>query len=110
MTDVELDARVTALEETGGADPSNGKYRLLIIILRVQCSITQPTEYSKGIRVNFMSFSIIYICIILNTLLHVTLFYILVTVAFHSVLTDNPTISFGSAVLFDQVLLNEGNG
>ena len=25
MTDVELDARVTALEETSGVDPSNGK-------------------------------------------------------------------------------------
>ena len=30
MTDVELDARVTALEETGSADPSNGKYCLYI--------------------------------------------------------------------------------
>ena len=40
MTDVELDARITALEETGGADPSNGKY-CLYIIARVQYSITQ---------------------------------------------------------------------
>ena len=40
MTDVELDARVTSLEETGGADPSNGKY-CLYIIAGVQCSITQ---------------------------------------------------------------------
>ena len=31
MTDVELDARVTALEETSGTDPSNGKYQLFII-------------------------------------------------------------------------------
>ena len=28
MTDVELDARVTALEETDGTDPANGKYCL----------------------------------------------------------------------------------
>ena len=32
MTDVELDARVTALEESGGADPSNSKYCLFIFI------------------------------------------------------------------------------
>ena len=110
MTDVELDARVTVLEETDGADPSNGKYRLLIIILRVQCFITQPTECSKRIRVSLTSFSLFYICFILSTILHISLFYILVTVAFHTVLTYNPTISFGSAVLFDKVLLNEGNG
>ena len=34
MTDVELDARVTALEETHGVYPSNGKYCLFIIIYR----------------------------------------------------------------------------
>ena len=110
MTDVELDARVTVLEETGGADPSNGKYRLLIIILRVQCPITQPTECSKGIRVNLMSFPIIYICIILNIILDISLCYIAVTIAFNTVLTYNQTISFGSAVLFDDVLTNEGHG
>ena len=38
MTDVELDARVTVLEETGGADPSNGKYCLFIMISQIQCS------------------------------------------------------------------------
>ena len=41
MTDVELNVRITALEETGGADPSNGKY-CLYIIAGVQRSITQP--------------------------------------------------------------------
>ena len=32
------------------------------------------------------------------------------TIAFHTVLTTNPTIPYGSAVLFDEVLLNEGEG
>ena len=31
-TVVEFDARITALEENGGADPSNSKYFLFIII------------------------------------------------------------------------------
>ena len=32
MTDVDLDARVTALEESNGTDSSNGKYCLFIMI------------------------------------------------------------------------------
>ena len=32
MTDVELDARVTALEETDGTNPANGKYCLSSLI------------------------------------------------------------------------------
>ena len=39
------------------------------------------------------------------------LLYILETVAFHAVLTEgNPTIPEGSAVLFDEVLMNQRDG
>ena len=40
-----------------------------------------------------------------------SLLYILETVAFHAVVTEgNPTIREGSAVLFDEVLMNQGDG
>ena len=38
------------------------------------------------------------------------LFYILDTIAFHTVLTSYSSIPIGSAVQFNEVLLNEGDG
>ena len=36
MTDVELDARVTALEENGGASPQNGKQYTNIQVIYIK--------------------------------------------------------------------------
>ena len=68
------------------------------------------TKCSNRIRMNFTSFSLFYICIILNTILQIPVFFILATVAFHTVLIPDPTIPYGSPVLFDEVLLNKGDG
>ena len=56
-------------------------------------------------------FHFIFISFILfNTTSNISLFYTLETVAFHTVLTSNPTIPDESPVLFDEVLINEGDG
>ena len=74
MTDVELDARVTALEK-------NGKMNIVSFCLKSACK-----------TVNFRT-----LCIS-------------DTIAFHTVLTSYDTIPDEIAVLFNEVLLNVGDG
>ena len=88
MTDVELDARVMALEENGGG-AKNGKLN----------------DTFLGICIFFYDMKIIQACT-----MECWISYVLETIAFHSILTSYSTIPFGSAVLFNEVLLNEGDG
>ena len=82
MTDVKLVARVTAVEETIG-DIQNGINAFLWILI---------------------------IWIIHNNLIITAQGLISDTIAFHTVLTIYDTIPDESVVLFDEVLLNEGDG
>ena len=88
MTDVELDARVTALEEHGGGGGGN-----------------QNGKNVKFIRIHlFNDVKNIYI----------TMFSVATpvpaTIAFHTVMTSYDTISEGSTLLFNEILVNEGDG
>ena len=86
MTDVELDARVTVLEENSGVGTENGKsnHKFLDICM-----------FISNMKINKKSYKI---------------FYVLETIAFHSILTSYSSIPDESAVLFNEVLLNEGLG
>ena len=85
MTDVEFDARVTALEENGGTSPQNGIQTSTSFFLSKLSTAETKTD-------------------IFN------IFKILDTIAFHAVLTSYDTISTGSTLLFNRVLLNEADG
>ena len=88
MTDVELDARVTALEENGGGENTfNGKTTHIFNDKRIMLCFKMEMELD----------------LILN-------FLISETIAFHAVLTSYSTIPIDSAVLFNEGVLNEGEG
>ena len=88
MTDVELDERVTALEENGGGDSDNGK------VIKAERNFTrQQFQLELEGQSEILNF-----------------FYISDTIAFHLVLTSYDTISEESVVLFKEILLNEGEG
>ena len=114
MRDVELDERVTALEENdGGGDPTNGKHYLFILMTPVLYnSLFGYSLVKKLLKMTHFHhkdkslFTFLFYFIILQS----SWFYVLVTIAFHTVLTSVPTISYGSTVLFDKVLLNQGEG
>ena len=53
MTDVELDARVTALEENGGATPQNGKQYTNIYFILSKLSTTETKSNIFNIFLNF---------------------------------------------------------
>ena len=90
MTDVELDERVTALEENGGdGNEFNGQ----TIVLFKKC-LPEPKD------ITFIS-SILEHCKNLSAISNqrFTIFFS-DTIAFHTVLTNYDTISVESAVLF----------
>ena len=87
MTDVELDARVTALEENSGGNSINGT---LLNFRWIRLSLS------------WLSLFALFICNLRAIFSD--------TIAFHTVLTSYDSISIGSAVLFNEVLLNKGNG
>ena len=53
MTDVELDARVTALEENGGASPQNGEQYTNIYVILSKLSTTETKSNIFNIFFNF---------------------------------------------------------
>ena len=86
MTDVELDARVTALEENGGSSPQNGEQYTNICVISY---INFFQLKQKLIYLTFLNFR----------------YYRLPRSP--DILRHYPR---GSAVLFTEVLLNEGEG
>ena len=95
MTDVELDERVTALEENGdGSGFVNGNsivphLSMFIQIIHLRSILCLKTKFKNKIHVGH---------------------FISDTIAFHTVLTSYDTIPEPSTVLFNEVLLNEGDG
>ena len=87
MTDVELDATVTALEENHGGSVQKSKY--------ISFQACFNLENKVPVRRNNLNIYKIYISD---------------TIAFHTVLTSYDTITENSAVLFNEILLNEGDG
>ena len=83
MTDVELDERVTVLEENGGDNGLNGTKMSYWNTMWVELL----HEFQNALSI-----------------------YILDTIAFHTVLTSLSSISTGSAVTFNEVLLNLDDG
>ena len=92
MTDVELDERVTALEENDGGGTGNGKLNdkfMHVSLFRPRSHLAMATQIFDVLTI---------------------FFYIVVTIALHTALTSYSSITVGSAVLFNQVLINEGDG
>ena len=87
MTDVELDERVTALEENTGGGAQNGT-----------CILENNTHCN-----HFMNLKN-------KDLVVTTPGFFSDTIAFHVVLTSYSSIPDETPVLFNEVLLNEGDG
>ena len=114
MTDVELDERVTALEENGGGGNSgNGKTNtsklsrenvnkksIAFLYFHTLCIFNIETQ--QKVNVMFKMLILQMDNILMNLISD--------TIAFHTVLTPYSNIPFQSAVLFNEVLLNEGDG
>ena len=91
MTDMNHDARISALEENGGSGSQNG-------MNRGGKGFTLTDSYNSSDRNNCtLEFSHYF-------------FSVSDTIAFYSVLTSYSTIRPDSAVIFNEVLLNEGDG